>query len=169
MNNATIRLIYDAFKNCAEYFKKMSEFDGAECNFNQIIKKIKSFFSRKQLFESEYKGRRYASKKIIVLNFDYLTPISFMEVCLFAVICNCNIDVNICFEDNFATNELILTLVNKTAQYYGFDKLVSLNKIEKDINAMCSDGKVLILRMSRKYSRLNQKDLLILEDDNTKN
>ena len=39
---------------------------------------------------------------------------------------------------------------------------------EKDINAMCDKGRILILRKSRKYSRLNQKDLLVLIDSKDK-
>lgn len=168
MNGNTIKVIYNAFKNCLEYFEKMASFDEEECKFQQILKKIKTFFSRKQLFESSQDGKVYDSKKKVEFVFDYLEPVSFTELCLMAVICNCKIHAKVCFDNHFATNELVLSLVNKAAAYYGFDDLITLSKEEKDVNAMCDKGRILILRKSRKYSRLNQKDLLVLIDGKDK-
>lgn len=168
MNSNTIKVIYNAFKNCLEHFEKMAIFDQEECSFEQVLKKIKTFFSRKQLFESVQNNKVYDSRKKVEFVFDYLEPISFTEICLMAVLCNCKIDVKIYYENNFATNQLILSLVNKAAAYYGFDDLITLSKEEKDVNAVCKNGKVLILRKFRKYSRLSQKDLLVLIDGKNK-
>ena len=168
MDTKTIKVIYNALKNCREYFEKMAEFDESDCFFNQILKKVKSFFTRKQLFETCKDKYIYLAKENVRFYFEEIDPISFAEVALMAVLCNSNIEIFIKNENYFATNELTLSLINKTSAYYGFNGLISLTKAEKRVNAKCENGKVYVLRKSRKFSRLSQKDLLVLSDSEDK-
>ena len=168
MDTKTIKVVYNALKNCKEYFEKMAVFDESECFFNQILKKVRTFFKRKQFFETYKDKYVYQAKENVRFCFELIDPISFVEVCLIAVLCNCKIEVYINKEDYFATNELILSLINKAAAYYGYDRFIDLFKTESKPNAKCENGKVKVLRKSRKFSRLSQKDLLKLVDGEKK-
>lgn len=89
-----------------------------------------------------------------------INSVSFLHLCLYAVITNCTIKVVVLNDDYFATNELIRSLINKVCNYYGFEEFITLEKTEKTINAICDENKILLVRAGKKSVRLKQEDFL---------
>lgn len=63
VDNNTIKLIYNIFKNCKEYFLQMKDFDGYEVDFSLLLKKIASFKNKKQLLLQKAEGGAFKPKK----------------------------------------------------------------------------------------------------------
>ena len=160
VDNNTIRLIYNIFKNCKEYFLQMKDFDGYEVDFSLLLKKINSFKNKKQLLLQKAEVGTYKPKKMVEFVLEKVNSVSFLHLCLFAVITNCTTKVIVLNDDYFATNELIRSLINKVCNYYGFEEFITLEKTEKTINAICDENKILLVRAGKKSVRLKQEDFL---------